>query len=172
MRIASTVSDSIVDGPGLRFTVFTQGCPHRCPGCHNPGTHDPAGGREADRRGGATATPNRAPGCARGACGRAQAAAHSEESRAQPCARDTKASGFDAREPCRVHHMLLSASASNDSMCLRNAEHMFCPLSARTCRARLYVSIGSRVDAVAMWALSHLRRAVSPGSLVPDCIYC
>ena len=46
MRIANTVSDSIVDGPGLRFTVFTQGCPHRCPGCHNPSTHDPAGGRE------------------------------------------------------------------------------------------------------------------------------
>ena len=46
MRIASTVSDSIVDGPDLRFTVFTQGCPHRCPGCHNPETHDPAGGRE------------------------------------------------------------------------------------------------------------------------------
>ena len=47
MRIASTMSDSIVDGPGLRFTVFTQGCPHSCPGCHNPETHDPAGGREA-----------------------------------------------------------------------------------------------------------------------------
>ena len=46
MRIASTVSDSIVDGPGLRFTVFTQGCPHHCPGCHNPATHDPSGGRE------------------------------------------------------------------------------------------------------------------------------
>ena len=45
MRIANTVSDSIVDGPGLRFTVFTQGCPHGCPGCHNPETHDPAGGR-------------------------------------------------------------------------------------------------------------------------------
>ena len=47
MRIANTISDSIVDGPGLRFTVFTQGCPHRCPGCHNPETHDPSGGREA-----------------------------------------------------------------------------------------------------------------------------
>lgn len=45
MRIANTISDSIVDGPGLRFTVFTQGCPHHCPGCHNPETHDPAGGR-------------------------------------------------------------------------------------------------------------------------------
>lgn len=44
MRIAGTVQDSIVDGPGFRFTVFTQGCSHRCPGCHNPHTHDPAGG--------------------------------------------------------------------------------------------------------------------------------
>ncbi|MCI2105606.1 MAG: anaerobic ribonucleoside-triphosphate reductase activating protein [Intestinimonas sp.] len=47
MRIANTISDSIVDGPGLRLTVFTQGCSHNCPGCHNPDTHDPAGGREA-----------------------------------------------------------------------------------------------------------------------------
>lgn len=46
MRIASVMPDSIVDGPGLRFTVFTQGCPHGCPGCHNPDTHDSAAGRE------------------------------------------------------------------------------------------------------------------------------
>lgn len=46
MRIAGLVQDSIVDGTGLRFTVFTQGCPHRCEGCHNPETHDPNGGRE------------------------------------------------------------------------------------------------------------------------------
>ncbi len=46
IRIAGTVPESIVDGPGFRFTVFTQGCFHRCPGCHNPETHDPAGGRE------------------------------------------------------------------------------------------------------------------------------
>ena len=46
MRIANTVNDSSVDGPGLRFTVFTQGCPHHCPGCHNPETHDPNGGTE------------------------------------------------------------------------------------------------------------------------------
>ena len=46
VRIANTVNDSIVDGPGLRFTIFTQGCPHHCPGCHNPDTHDPQGGRE------------------------------------------------------------------------------------------------------------------------------
>jgi len=46
MRIANYVHDSIVDGPGLRFALFTQGCPHRCPGCHNPGTHDFAEGKE------------------------------------------------------------------------------------------------------------------------------
>ncbi len=46
MKIANVVQDSIVDGPGLRFTVFTQGCPHHCPGCHNQGTHSPEGGRE------------------------------------------------------------------------------------------------------------------------------
>lgn len=46
MRIAGLVQDSIVDGPGLRFSVFAQGCPHRCEGCHNPATHDPEGGEE------------------------------------------------------------------------------------------------------------------------------
>ena len=46
LQVAGFAGDSIVDGPGLRFTVFFQGCPHHCPGCHNPGTHDPAGGRE------------------------------------------------------------------------------------------------------------------------------
>lgn len=48
IRIAGTANDSIVDGPGLRFTVFTQGCPHRCEGCHNPHTHDFDAGNEAD----------------------------------------------------------------------------------------------------------------------------
>lgn len=46
IRIAGLTNDSIVDGPGFRLTVFTQGCPHRCPGCHNPQSHDAAGGRE------------------------------------------------------------------------------------------------------------------------------
>ena len=44
IRIAGTVNDSIVDGPGIRFTVFVQGCPHNCEGCHNPQTHDFKGG--------------------------------------------------------------------------------------------------------------------------------
>lgn len=48
LRIAGTVNDSIVDGPGIRFTVFTQGCPHHCPGCHNPQTHDFNGGMITD----------------------------------------------------------------------------------------------------------------------------
>ena len=48
MRIAGLVSDSIVDGPGIRLTVFAQGCPHHCPGCHNPNSHDPMGGSEVE----------------------------------------------------------------------------------------------------------------------------
>jgi len=36
--------DSIVDGPGLRAVIWTQGCRHNCKGCHNPGTHDFNGG--------------------------------------------------------------------------------------------------------------------------------
>ena len=48
IRISGIVNDSIVDGRGIRLTVFTQGCPHHCPGCHNPQTHDFAGGRVED----------------------------------------------------------------------------------------------------------------------------
>ncbi|MBR0596525.1 anaerobic ribonucleoside-triphosphate reductase activating protein [Sinanaerobacter chloroacetimidivorans] len=44
LRIAGIVRESIVDGPGLRFVIFAQGCPHRCKGCHNESTHDFEGG--------------------------------------------------------------------------------------------------------------------------------
>lgn len=44
LRVNGVVEESIVDGPGLRFVIFTQGCPHGCPGCHNPETHDASGG--------------------------------------------------------------------------------------------------------------------------------
>lgn len=44
LRISGVVDDSIVDGKGMRYTIFTQGCPHGCPGCQNPQTHDFAGG--------------------------------------------------------------------------------------------------------------------------------
>ena len=45
IRISGLIEESIVDGKGIRYVVFTQGCPHHCKGCHNPETHDPKGGR-------------------------------------------------------------------------------------------------------------------------------
>lgn len=45
MRIAGVEPESVVDGPGVRFAVFTQGCALHCVGCQNPGTWDPRGGR-------------------------------------------------------------------------------------------------------------------------------
>lgn len=46
IRLAGIVRESIVDGPGFRFAVFCQGCPHGCPDCHNPATHDFSGGKD------------------------------------------------------------------------------------------------------------------------------
>ena len=46
LRLSGVIGDSIVDGKGIRMTVFVQGCPHHCPGCHNPQTHDFSGGYE------------------------------------------------------------------------------------------------------------------------------
>ena len=49
IRLASPITyDSIVDGPGLRAVIWTQGCNHNCKGCHNPQTHDTCGGHIVD----------------------------------------------------------------------------------------------------------------------------
>jgi anaerobic ribonucleoside-triphosphate reductase activating protein len=48
IRLAGVCEDSIVDGHGIRYTIFVQGCPHHCVGCHNPQTHDFNGGYFAD----------------------------------------------------------------------------------------------------------------------------
>lgn len=48
IRISAFVHDSVVDGPGLRFVVFVQGCEHRCQGCHNKHTWSKSGGQVVD----------------------------------------------------------------------------------------------------------------------------
>jgi len=46
MRLSGITAESLVDGPGLRYVIFTQGCRHHCPECHNPGSWDENAGRE------------------------------------------------------------------------------------------------------------------------------
>lgn len=49
IRLAAPIQrESIVDGKGIRMVVWNQGCKMACPGCHNPETHNPCGGKEFD----------------------------------------------------------------------------------------------------------------------------
>ena len=48
LRLAGVVRESIVDGPGIRFVVFCQGCPHHCENCHNKETHNFLGGFDCE----------------------------------------------------------------------------------------------------------------------------
>lgn len=49
IRLADIKANDIVDGEGVCVSVWTQGCPHKCPGCHNPETWDFNGGKEYDQ---------------------------------------------------------------------------------------------------------------------------
>ena len=44
IRLFGVANDSIVDGPGLRYSIYTQGCSHHCEGCHNMGSWAFGGG--------------------------------------------------------------------------------------------------------------------------------
>ena len=46
MRYSGLIKNDITAAPGICVSFFTQGCPHHCPGCHNPETCDFNGGKE------------------------------------------------------------------------------------------------------------------------------
>lgn len=48
MRYAGINPNDFSAAPGVSVSFFTQGCPHRCPGCHNPETWDFNGGKKFD----------------------------------------------------------------------------------------------------------------------------
>ena len=48
IRVAGALKHSSVNGPGVRYVLFFQGCFHACPGCQNPETHSRDGGVRRD----------------------------------------------------------------------------------------------------------------------------
>lgn len=48
IRLSGITRESVVDGLGFRYVLYSQGCPHRCKGCHNPSTHSFEGGELVD----------------------------------------------------------------------------------------------------------------------------
>lgn len=48
VKIAGAKKHSSVNGPGVRYVLFMQGCSHHCPGCQNPETHDISEGVEME----------------------------------------------------------------------------------------------------------------------------
>lgn len=46
MKYSGIIRNDLAAAPGISVTFFTQGCPHRCKGCHNPETWDFDGGKE------------------------------------------------------------------------------------------------------------------------------
>lgn len=46
MRYAGLIKNDFSAAPGVSVSFYTQGCPHHCPGCHNPETWDYDGGQE------------------------------------------------------------------------------------------------------------------------------
>lgn len=49
MKYSGIIENDFSAAPGVCVTVFTQGCPHHCKGCHNPETWDFNGGLTASR---------------------------------------------------------------------------------------------------------------------------